>query len=144
MAPAIRAFLALSAGARGIMDLFLEIVPGVPLTQGLRDTLAADSDYCTKPKVWQFRHTRHPRASRKNGVEETHVTHELYISADIANQVLPPAIQAQPHLIKLVTAGIAFGMRQPRRPTSYPGWWRPRQSSSGLRPASFAVAVTSA
>ena len=53
MPPAIHAFLALPAGAQGIMDECPKLVPGVPLTQRVRDT----PHYCTKPKVWKFSHT---------------------------------------------------------------------------------------
>ena len=98
MPPAIRAFLALPESAKAIMDECLELVPGVPLTQRVRDTLATGSHYCTKPKVWKFWHTREVRASRKNGVKETHVTHELRISAYFANRILSPAVLALPNV----------------------------------------------
>ena len=111
MPPAIRAFLALPAGAQGIMDECLEFVPGVPMTQRVRDTLAANSHYCTKPKVWQFLHTRQSRNSRKNGVKETHVTHTLRISAYFANMVLSPAVYRH-YRLQIFTAGMSSGNKK--------------------------------
>ena len=52
MPPAIREFLALPEGAKAIMDEYLEFVPGVPLTQRVVDTFAAESQFCMKEKVW--------------------------------------------------------------------------------------------
>ena len=46
MPPAIRALLALPAGAQAIMDECLELVPGVPLTQEVRAKLTDGPHIC--------------------------------------------------------------------------------------------------
>ena len=82
MPPAIRSFLSVPALAQSTMEEFLELVPGVPLTQQVRDELASNRYHFQKPKVWSFvATTRRTRAVRKNGVKTTEVNHHFHVDA---------------------------------------------------------------
>ena len=77
--PAIRAVLSIPPDAKRTTDTLFELVPGVPLTQEVRQELNNRTIACAKEKKWTFVHVVRTRAVRKNGMKETKVDHEMQL-----------------------------------------------------------------
>ena len=82
------------------MEEFLELVPGVPLTQEVRDTLTNSHQYINKPKVWSFYHKVTKRAVRQNGAKVIKEIHNVRVLAYCANLPLPDYMLLRPPAVQ--------------------------------------------
>ena len=88
--PAIRALVALPATAQASIMEFVELVPGVPLTQEVQKRLEEGEYYQCEPKSWKFIKRSRQRSIRQDGSKVTKVTHEMVVYAYFADKELPP------------------------------------------------------